>query len=319
MKVFLTSLYILLCSFQLNSNIEKGLELTYKNRDKESEEYWNNLLEKDNKNIDFQFFKLFNRYIEIIDTESYYSSNDFINECNLLLSKLDSTSGFLEERNFYFLKASLLVFEGGIKAKNKHYLSAYKMLKKSDAIAESILNSSPEFYDPYLITGVFEYWKNKFIDSLPLISKNYKKNIEIISKSLKGNKFIKFLALHQLAWIYYLNSEYSISIKYCKQGIKEFNNSRIFLKPLAENYKKLNNITESLKLYNEIITSYRNQGYEQKYINVKYNYVLAELYKDIRKMSKMKEIVLYILNLDLNETENEVSEEYIENAKKMIN
>ena len=82
--------FFTICSLITSSNyddIHKGLELTFKAEYRKSAEIWENLL-KDNGSIKVEFFCLFNKYVEIIDTESYYNSSGFLSECNSLLKIL---------------------------------------------------------------------------------------------------------------------------------------------------------------------------------------------------------------------------------------
>ena len=311
--------FFTICSLITSSNyddIDKGLELTFKAEYRKSAEIWENLLKK-NGSIKVEFFCLFNKYIEIIDTESYYNSSGFLSECNSLLKKFKEykTDGNSEE--FLFYKSALFFFNGGIEFKKKNFLKGYSISGTGNRIAEKILENSPDFFNVYLISGAYNYWKNRFFDSLPLIKKDYRKYISLIEKSLEGDKYVRFMALHQLAWIYYLNGEFEKSKTYCEMGLKDFPESRLFLKPFAENYKKTGNLALCRSIYEKITESYKNSDYENNYVNIKYCVKLAELYNNTGEPLKSRELVNYVNNLILENIEKKVSKKYLKRLKRL--
>lgn len=318
MKSFLFTFFTI-CSIITSSNsddINKGLELTFKAEYRKSEEVWKGLIKKSHS-ANIEFFRLYNKYIEIIDTESFYNSSGFLSECNTLLKNLEKENLDGNSEELLFFESALFFFKGGIEFKKGSFLKGYRLSLTGYKIAREIIGKSPDFSNVFLISGAYNYWKNKFIDSLPLIRKDYRKHLLSIEKSLNGDRYVKFISLHQLAWIYYLNGEFERSKTYCEMGIKDFSESRLFLKPLAENYKKTGKPEMCKKIYEKIVNSYKDSGYENSYINIKYCAKLAEMCKSSGEISKTHELIEYVKNLRIDDIEKEVSKKYLDRLKKM--
>ncbi|MFC1725757.1 tetratricopeptide repeat protein [candidate division KSB1 bacterium] len=320
MKYFFCFIISILCSFKFTVNnndyIDKGLRFTFQAEYDKSNEYWENLLLTEKKPAIF-FYKLYNSYIELIDTEDYYNSDEFVKSCDSLINFNNSSNNVSADQNLIFFIASLHTFKAGIYSKKKNHFKAYSSARKGNSLAEKALEISPDFSNACLINGAYNYWKHKLIDSLPLIKKDFSNDIRIIKKSLNGDKYVRYLAMHQLAWIYYLNKDFETSIEFCNRGLNEFKDSRLFLKPLAENYKKTGKYSECLEIYEKLTDSYKKCDYENKYINVKYSIKIAELNKYLSRNSETLKYVKYVNNLELNEIERNASKDYLRRCRNL--
>ena len=322
MKIWFAWVVLFVCSISsafFADEIEQGLQYTFNGKYDTSSRYWQDLFTNHSK-FEYRFFDLYNSYIEITDIESYFESENFLSQSNSLLDSIDymDSANNLSEDRKEFYKAAILTFISGIHSKTGSLFKGYKKIHEAEKIASKILKTNPSDKNLYLIKGTYRYWKDKAIDSIPLIKKSVDKSIEMIAISLNGEKYVRFLAFSQLAWIYYLEKKYEQCLQICNEALKEFPDSRLFLKPKAESYKKMEKYQESIDQYGRVISSLEKDGLTETYINVKLNTKLAELYLLCGNKNKAISVANYVNKLRLDDTNKKASNEYLIRAEKII-
>ncbi|MCP4724492.1 MAG: tetratricopeptide repeat protein, partial [bacterium] len=157
--------------------------------------------------------------------------------------------------------------------------SAYRKAVKSKEIMEKCLKIDQEFMEPYLLIGSCNYWlsaKNLFRRFTKIFDKRGKGVRQIKDSVVKGSMNYAF-GLNQLIWILLDQKNYDEAESYAAEGLAEYPESRFFLYPAAEVYKRSGKLKKAAGFYEKVILSLENDKQTDRYFYLKNMLKLAEV------------------------------------------
>jgi len=200
--------------------------------------------------------------------------------------------------NYYFLALSEGYF-AYFQALNKNWVSALSNGLNSISDFEKCLNLNPKFYDAYTAIGTFKYWRSRkieFLNWLPLVDNEEKEGINYLLMAVNHIFYNKYLAVNSLFWIYIDKKEYKKASVLVQKVLKDYPNSRLFKWDLARAYEGIDH-KKSIILYDEVLSSYKNEPTFNGYYEVVIKHINAMQYHDIGEDQKALKLCKEILSM----------------------
>ncbi len=271
-----------------------GVELIACGHYQKAEVFWKEYTIKYPENIEGFFFQAVTLQSEILETENDKREKELEELLNICSERLDAALKINKQDVFLiFMKANTEGLISTYKASSGSWLSAIKHGKKSKNLFKEVIEKNAQWNEAYAGMGSYEYWKSaatKPVWWLPFLGDNRDKGISYLEKALKPGSFSYYFTLNQLAWVYYDKKEYNKVIEICKNALKKYTNSRAFLDPLAESYRKLNNHELAMESFLKIQNSLVKDGYGNTVIFLKYSVKAAESAQESGNISIIKQI-----------------------------
>ncbi|MFC1492909.1 tetratricopeptide repeat protein [candidate division KSB1 bacterium] len=157
--------------------------------------------------------------------------------------------------------------------------NAYRKAAESKEIMEQCLKIDPEFIESYLLIGSCNYWLSakNLIRKVTRIFDNRRKGISQIKSSVVKGSMNYAFGLNQLIWIHLDQKEYYQAESYVEEGLAEYPDSRFFLYPAAEMYKRSERWKEAADYYEMVVQSLEEDNLSNRYFYLKNKLKLAEV------------------------------------------
>ena len=101
--------------------------------------------------------------------------------------------------------------------------------------------------------------------------------IEVKKAALKG-KYTTYAAINELTWILIDHGQVTEALKWAKNGLERYPESRFFLWGAAKSYYNLKQYNEALVIYQKISQSIQHIPYNNHYNEVICYYKIAQCY-----------------------------------------
>ena len=141
---------------------------------------------------------------------------------------------------------------------------------------EEIVAQDSSFYDAYLGTGSYLYWRSyltRHFSWLPFFHDQRAAGIAQIEKACHNGTLSRWAALSNLAWIYIQERHYDKAIQCAQYGLESFPRSRFFLWPLGDAQFHEKDFQAALTTYSTLLKSVtaenHNNGYNETVLNLK--------------------------------------------------
>jgi tetratricopeptide (TPR) repeat protein len=187
--------------------------------------------------------------------------------------------------------------------------SAYRKAVKSKDIMEKCLKIDPAFREPLLLIGACNYWlsaKNIF-RKITFLFDNRDKGIRQITESLEKDSMNYAFGLNQLIWILLHYKKFDRAESLVKEGLENFPNSRFFLYPAAETYKRSGRPELAIGYYKKVIQSLETDKLTDRYFYLKNKVKLAETSYGLGDIKTALELCDEIMKNGVIEQEKEVT------------
>ncbi|MBN1465308.1 tetratricopeptide repeat protein, partial [candidate division KSB1 bacterium] len=141
---------------------------------------------------------------------------------------------------------------------------------------DEIVAQDSSFYDAYLGTGSYLYWRSyltRHLAWLPFFHDQRATGIAQIEKACHNGLLSRWAALSNLAWIYIQEKDYDKAIECAQHGLNSFPTSRFFLWPLGDAQFHKKDFAAALATYSALLKSViaekHNNGYNETVLNLK--------------------------------------------------
>ena len=200
--------------------------------------------------------------------------------------------------NRYFLGLSEAYY-AYYKALNNAWIPAFKNGLDAVSDFEKCLAENPKFFEAYAAIGTFKYWKSRkteFLSWLPFVDNEENIGIKYLKAAINKSFYNRYLAINSLIWIYIDQQRYGNAIALAKNALKNYPNSRYFKWGLARAYEGSDK-NAAVKVYSDILNSYKNENLKNHYKIMLLKYIIAKLYyqlgDDAKSLTLCNEILTY--------------------------
>ncbi len=196
---------------------------------------------------------------------------------------------------------------------------AYRKAVKSKGIMEKCLEADPEFTEPYLLIGSCNYWLSakNFFRKFTRFFDNRKKGIDQIINSLDKGSMNYAFGLNQLIWILLDQKNFEQAEKYVLEGLADYPESRFFLYPAAETFKRSGKFRKSADYYEKVIMSLKNDSLTDRYFYLKNKLKLAEVLYEMGEDEAVHQLCEEINNIEVIAGEMSYGEDVVSRAEKL--
>ncbi len=137
-----------------------------------------------------------------------------------------------------------------------------------------IMAKNPEVYDTYLPLGIYTF----ALGYISFSREKKERGIKMVKMSEKGT-FTKPLTYAALVYMYAFDRKPSIAIKYARDALRMFPNSRTFRWILAYAYKEASMYSEAIDIYREILEDIKIRKGDCKVCMAEVLIMIGELYE----------------------------------------
>jgi tetratricopeptide (TPR) repeat protein len=187
-------------------------------------------------------------------------------------------------------------------ALNKNWFSAISNGISSESDFEKCLEIKPDFYEAYLAIGSYKYWKSRkteFINWVPFVQNEEDIGIKDLRIAIDHPSYHRYMAIYSLIWIYIDKKQFYDAKILAELALKEFPDVRLFKWGLARAFEGID-ISKSIKLYNDILISYKRIKNINHCNEIILKHIIAQLYNKMNEKQKALNLcddILSITNL----------------------
>ncbi len=203
----------------------------------------------------------------------------------------------------YFYLGSAYSYQGFFKAKTGSLLSGFVSASRGIRTFKKVMELDSTLYDTYLGLGNYKYWSGRFykyLQWLPWIHDEREEGIRMIQISVNQGAFSHWVGLNSLGWIEFDRNNFPAALAIFQRGLEKYPESRFFLWGLADTYFEMEDYSNAIPLYSQLLTSIQaaklNNGYNETECQIK----LAESYYMIEQYETALHLCIQILEKKLD-------------------
>ena len=184
----------------------------------------------------------------------------------------------------------------------------------------SIIEEDSTFYDAYLVTGSYHFWKSVMIAHiswLPFISDERKKGIAEVEKAISHGRLNSPLSNTVLFEMLLEHDAESAAIQ-AEEMIASYPDCRLFSWQLGEAYKKLERFDDAVRVFIGIAESMKEDEADDGSGEVRCWWKLAVLSKDVGKKAECLYFCKKIIGFEGRESVYKRQRRRIDKARRMI-
>ncbi|MBN1559265.1 tetratricopeptide repeat protein [candidate division KSB1 bacterium] len=218
---------------------------------------------------------------------------------------------------FYY--ASALAYKSFQISREGKIIKGFSLALRAVDILQKIIDQDSTFYDAYLGTGSYLYWRSyltRHFAWLPFFHDQRATGIAQIERACRNGALSRWAALSNLAWIYIQEKNYDKAVQCAQRGLESFPMSRFFLWPLGDAQFHQQNFQAALSTYSTLLQSVtlerHNNGYNETVLNLK----IAACHFQLRNLAMATHHAQRVLTIEADEqVRKRLAEKYAEAAR----
>ena len=256
---------------------------------------------------------------EFIDLEDRSIENEFENAVNmtygLASEKLKTNPGDLWAQ-YYLYSAQTL--KGSMEAASGSFLRGIVRSRSGALGLMKIIEKDPAFYDAYLASGSYRFWKGKATGPLSgLLNGSSQKGINEVKIAVEKGRLSGDLSRSVLIEML-LEYNPGEAVSEALKMREKYPHSRLFLWQLGEGYKKLERFNDAEKVFSTLAASFDETTVLGIAGELRCSWKLAVLAKKVGKNDRCIYYCKNVLKLGKNPDVFKLQNERIGKAEKML-
>lgn len=273
-----------------DSLIQTGIEFSIQHDYEKAESVFQQLIEDYPNHPVGYFFMAATIQTKMMDYESDRWSQDFFKYIHLAIeyAEKDKFNKREDEIRAMFYHGSALCYLAFYEGRNGDYLKALRHGLSGISIIKKVIKINPEFRDAYFGIGSYKYWrsqKTKFLNWLPFVSDDREEGIDMVRQAIEKGKYTRYAAMNELIWILLDWGNADEAYSWALRGLEKFPQSRFFLWGAAKSAVALEDYTNAVIHFQELLQSIINAPFNNYYNEYLCRVKLVQCFEKLERYS----------------------------------